>query len=85
MELTKGVILEAWRNEEYRESLPEDVRKEIPARPTAEDGSELGDAELEAAAGGATPLAGLGVAGWSALGGTAGAAGVAGFIAGVDD
>ncbi len=85
MELTKDIILEAWRNEEYRESLPQDVRKEIPARPTAEDGSALGDAELEAAAGGVTPLAPLGVASWAALGGTAGAAGTAGFIASVED
>lgn len=37
MEITKEVILKAWKSEEYRESLPESARKEIPAQPTAVD------------------------------------------------
>ncbi len=37
MEITKEVILKAWKSEEYRESLPESARKEVPAQPTAVD------------------------------------------------
>lgn len=63
MEITKDVILRAWREEEYRNSLPEETRKQIPARPTGDNGAELSDAELEQAAGGATPTAGLAAGG----------------------
>jgi mersacidin/lichenicidin family type 2 lantibiotic len=38
MEITKDVILRAWREEEYRNSLPEETRKQIPARPTGDNG-----------------------------------------------
>jgi mersacidin/lichenicidin family type 2 lantibiotic len=62
MELTKDTILRAWRDKSYADSLPDDVREAIPAQPTNPDGSGLSDAELEQAAGGATPLI-VGVAG----------------------
>lgn len=72
MELTKDTILRAWRDKSYADSLPDDVRAEIPARPTHTDGSGLSDSELEKAAGGASPLV---VAGFGIVGG----AGVAGL------
>ena len=65
MDLSKETILRAWKDEEFRSSLPDEQRKAIPARPTAEDGSQLTDEQLEAAAGGTTPACaawGLGVA-----------------------
>jgi mersacidin/lichenicidin family type 2 lantibiotic len=50
----KDTILRAWKDEEFRMSLPEDVRREIPARPM--DGVEgMSDEQLEAAAGAGTP------------------------------
>ncbi len=55
MELTKETIFRAWKDESFRESLPEAQRNAIPARPTGKDGAELSDAELEQAAGGTTP------------------------------
>lgn len=62
MEITKDVVLRAWKDEEYRAALPEDVRKAIPARPTGDGGRPLSDAELEEAAGGTTPAIAGGVA-----------------------
>ena len=65
MSVDKDTIMKAWKSEEYRSSLSPEVQKEIPARPTAEDGSALTDEQLEAAAGGTTPACaawGLGVA-----------------------
>lgn len=55
MDISKDTILQAWKSEEYRSSLDPEVQREIPARPTAEDGSDLTDEQLEAAAGGTTP------------------------------
>ncbi len=52
MEITKETILKAWREPSYAESLPADVRKAIPARPTGGNGEQLSDADLEQAAGG---------------------------------
>jgi mersacidin/lichenicidin family type 2 lantibiotic len=78
MEITKEVILKAWKSEEYRESLPESARKEIPAQPTAvdaqiparptrADGTELSGADLEEAAGGGPILAGALIVGGAGL------------------
>ncbi len=55
MDVDKDTIMRAWKSEEYRASLDPEVRDAIPARPTAEDGSDLSDEQLEAAAGGTTP------------------------------
>lgn len=55
MEITKETVLRAWKDEQYRSELPEEVRQQIPARPTAEDGGALSDEQLEAASGAATP------------------------------
>jgi mersacidin/lichenicidin family type 2 lantibiotic len=55
MDIDKETIMRAWKSEEYRDSLDPEVRDAIPARPTAEDGSDLTDEQLEAAAGGTTP------------------------------
>ncbi len=62
MDLDKATILNAWKDEEYRTSLPPEVRERIPERPTGADGSELTDEQLEQAAGGFTPVMGAGVA-----------------------
>lgn len=85
MDITKDTILQAWRSEEYRAQLPDDVRKTIPAKPAHEDGSAMSDQELEQAAGGTTPLAGLGVAEAVGLGSAAGAAFTGGVAAGLSD
>lgn len=55
MDIDKATILRAWKDEEYRQSLPAETRDAIPARPTGADGSELSDDQLEQAAGGTTP------------------------------
>ncbi len=65
MDVSKETILKAWKDESFRNSLSDDVRNAIPARPTAQDGTALTDEQLEAAAGGTTPACaawGLGVA-----------------------
>lgn len=66
-DISKDTILRAWREEGYAESLPEDVRKAIPARPKNDDGTAMSDSELEAAAGGTLPViaAAAGVVGGS--------------------
>lgn len=63
MELTKETVLRAWKDEHYRDSLSEEVRRGIPQKPVREGGGELSDAELEAAAGGFWPIAGAVAAG----------------------
>ncbi len=90
MEINKDTVLQAWKSEEYRQSLPDDVRKAIPARPTSdnEGGAALTDEELEQAAGGFSPLVALG--GLSAaesigLGGLAGGSFVSGLGIGLSD
>jgi len=47
------VVLRAWKDEQYREALPPEVRERIPPRPN--NFEELGDEQLEQAAGGITP------------------------------
>ncbi len=59
MDVDKDTILQAWKSEEFRASLPQEKRDAIPARPTAKDGSELSDEQLESAAGGTTPTIGV--------------------------
>lgn len=81
MEVTKETVLKAWKDEEFRAGLPEDVRSAIPARPTAEGGGELSDSELETAAGGTTPLGAIPVA-VEIAGGTAAAGGFAASFSG---
>jgi mersacidin/lichenicidin family type 2 lantibiotic len=88
----KDTILRAWKDEEYRQSLPEDVRAAIPARPEAADGGAvLSDEQLETAAGAGTPLVVFGAAkvggalfgkGFASGAGTAAGAGTVGYIGG---
>jgi len=59
----------AWQSEEYRQSLPAEVRDELPPRPAGMD--QLSDEQLEQAAGGITPVPAF----LYAVGGAAGAAG----------
>jgi mersacidin/lichenicidin family type 2 lantibiotic len=67
MEITKDVILRAWREEGYLNSPPENTRTQIPARPTRADGTELFGADLEEAAGGGPILAGALIVGGAGL------------------
>lgn len=48
----RKIIARAWRDEEYRNTLPADVREKLP--PAPEGASRMSDEELEAAAGGTT-------------------------------
>ena len=75
-QVAKDTILRSWKDEQFYNSLPEEVRSEIPARPEGADGSALSDDQLEAAAGGLTPgaLTIAAAAGKAALGGAAGGA-----------
>ena len=54
-QVAKDTILRSWKDEQFYNSLPDEVRREIPARPEGADGSMLSDDQLEAAAGGLTP------------------------------
>jgi mersacidin/lichenicidin family type 2 lantibiotic len=56
MALSKETVLHAWKDEEFRNSLSQEERDQLPDRPTADDGSDLSDDQLEAAAGGTTSL-----------------------------
>lgn len=56
-------VVRAWKDEEYRDGLPAEVRRAIPPKPVQEGGGELSDAELESAAGGFWPIAGAVAAG----------------------
>jgi mersacidin/lichenicidin family type 2 lantibiotic len=49
----RQMIARAWKDEEYRSSLPPDVREKLPAPP--DGASTMTDDQLEAAAGGTTP------------------------------
>lgn len=61
----RQVILRAWKDEQYREDLPAEVREKLPPKP---QGAEtMSDQELEAAAGAGTPVIGVVLAG-AALG-----------------
>jgi mersacidin/lichenicidin family type 2 lantibiotic len=56
----RKVIARAWKDEEYRNGLPSEVREKLP--PPPEGASRMSDEELEAAAGGTTiACAGLAV------------------------
>ena len=61
----REVIVRAWKDDEYRASLPTEVREKLP--PAPEGAGQMSDQELEAAAGAGTPIAGL-VIGGLALG-----------------
>lgn len=50
----REVIVRAWRDEEYRKSLPNEVQEKLP--PAPEGAAQMSDQELEAAAGAGTPL-----------------------------
>jgi len=51
----RKLIARAWKDEEFRRGLPSEVREKLP--PAPEGASEMSDEQLEAAAGGGTPLA----------------------------
>jgi len=70
---TAHEVKRAWKDEEYRQSLPADVREQLPPRP--ENTSEMSDEQLETAAGGATPLAAAAWAGGAFATGFLGKAG----------
>lgn len=53
----RKVIARAWRDEEYRSTLPAEVRDKLP--PAPDGASRMSDEDLEAAAGGVTPAAAL--------------------------
>ena len=56
----RKVIARAWKDEEFRNGLPQEVRDKLPAAP--EGAARMSDEELEAAAGGGTPLVAAGAA-----------------------
>jgi mersacidin/lichenicidin family type 2 lantibiotic len=56
-QVAKDTIVRAWADEEFCASLPEELRREIPARPLDGTGAVLSDQELETAAGAGTPAA----------------------------
>lgn len=49
----RQVIARAWKDEEFRNELPREVREKLP--PPPDGASEMTDGQLEAAAGGTTP------------------------------
>lgn len=51
----RKMIARAWKDEEFRNGLPAEVREKLP--PAPEGASRMSDDELEAAAGSGTPLA----------------------------
>ncbi len=50
----RRVIARAWKDEEFREGLPDEVREKLPAAP--QGATTMSDEQLEVAAGGATPV-----------------------------
>ena len=54
----RRVVARAWKDEEFRNGLPQEVREKLPAPP--EGAARMSDEELEAAAGGVTPGAAFG-------------------------
>ena len=62
----RQVIARAWKDEEFRNALPVDVREKLP--PPPDGASEMTDAQLEAAAGGTTAPCAIG-AGAALIGG----------------
>jgi mersacidin/lichenicidin family type 2 lantibiotic len=75
----KDVILRAWKDEKFRNSLSSEERALIP--PAPESTTELSDSELEVAAGAATPGVLIAIKTGSAIFGKA-AAGSAGTAVG---
>lgn len=69
MEITAETVLRSWKDAEYRESLPVDVRDALPPRPV--DADQLNDEQLALAAG----------AGWRGTVGGAITGGIAGGAA----
>jgi mersacidin/lichenicidin family type 2 lantibiotic len=69
--LSTDIIMRAWKDSSFRDTLPPDVQSAIPEQPTAADQSVLSDEELEAAAGG-TPgyLALVGAGRWHTAAGS---------------
>ena len=55
VQVDKDTILRAWKSQEYRDSLPAEVKDAIPARPTGRESPQLTDEELQAAVGAFTP------------------------------
>jgi len=76
MEITRDTVVRAWKDEQFRHSLPVEVREALPEKPVGSDGDVLTDEHLEQAAGGITP--GFAAVAW----GAAGIAGLAGSVAG---
>ena len=63
----RQVITRAWKDEQYRNSLPAEVREKLP--PPPDGASSMTDEQLDAAAGGAlTPAAAIAGVGLTAAG-----------------
>lgn len=69
MDIIKETVLRACKDEQYRSSLPDEARQQIPHKPTGDDGSGLNDDQLEAAAGGLVGMIAAVAAGTLAAGG----------------
>ena len=52
-ETNTQVVLRAWKDEQYRQTLPANVRESLPPKP--DNFGELSDEQLEQAAGAGTP------------------------------
>ena len=78
----RKVIVRAWKDEEYRKRLPDEVREKIP--PAPESASSMSDEELQAAAGGGTATIVAGALG-TAVGGPGGGAAAAIFADALDN
>ena len=50
----RRVVARAWKDEEFRNGLPDEVREKLP--PAPDGAARMSDEELEAAAGAGTPL-----------------------------
>ena len=48
-------VVRAWKDPVYRFSLSDEEKKELPDNPAGESWNELGDEDLDDAAGGAAP------------------------------
>jgi mersacidin/lichenicidin family type 2 lantibiotic len=62
----REVIMRAWRDDEYRKSLPAEVQEKLP--PAPEGAAQMSDQELETAAGAGTPLVAVAAIGSVAVG-----------------
>ena len=50
----RRVVARAWKDEEFRNGLPDEVREKLP--PAPDGAARMSDEELEAAAGAGTPV-----------------------------